>query len=248
MRIFTPSVELPFAGHPTLGTCHAWLEMGGAPKDAAAVVQECAAGLVRIRRGERPIGIRGTAVAAVGAGRRGGRGAGGADARDRARGHRRRPVGRQRAGLGGGHAAGCRGRAGAEARRPRGHGDRRGRPAPRGRRGRLGAAGVHELQRRRRRGSGHRQPERVGGAVAPERRVRRGALRRRAGHGHRPPRPGAHLAGRGRHDLGGRRDRHLRVGPGRAAARVQQRGQTPMLHHGAAGELVPTPACRVTKS
>ena len=52
MRIFTPSVELPFAGHPTLGTCHAWLEMGGAPKDAAAVVQECAAGLVRIRRGE----------------------------------------------------------------------------------------------------------------------------------------------------------------------------------------------------
>ena len=52
VRIFTPSVELPFAGHPTLGTCHAWLEMGGAPKDATAVVQECAAGLVRIRRGE----------------------------------------------------------------------------------------------------------------------------------------------------------------------------------------------------
>ena len=52
VRIFTPSVELPFAGHPTLGTCHAWLEMGGAPKDAAAVVQECAAGLVWIRRGE----------------------------------------------------------------------------------------------------------------------------------------------------------------------------------------------------
>ncbi len=51
VRIFTPSVELPFAGHPTLGTCHAWLEMGGAPKDAAAVVQQCAAGLVRIRRG-----------------------------------------------------------------------------------------------------------------------------------------------------------------------------------------------------
>jgi PhzF family phenazine biosynthesis protein len=52
VRIFTPSVELPFAGHPTLGTCHAWLEMGGAPKDAGVVVQECAAGLVRIRRGE----------------------------------------------------------------------------------------------------------------------------------------------------------------------------------------------------
>ena len=49
-RIFTPTVELPFAGHPTLGTCHAWLEIGGSPQDEAAVVQECAAGLVRIRR------------------------------------------------------------------------------------------------------------------------------------------------------------------------------------------------------
>jgi PhzF family phenazine biosynthesis protein len=50
VRIFTPSVELPFAGHPTLGTCHAWLEMGGAPQNESAIVQECAAGLVRIRR------------------------------------------------------------------------------------------------------------------------------------------------------------------------------------------------------
>ena len=50
VRIFTPSVELPFAGHPTLGTCHAWLGMGGSPRDEAAVVQECTAGLVRIRR------------------------------------------------------------------------------------------------------------------------------------------------------------------------------------------------------
>jgi PhzF family phenazine biosynthesis protein len=49
VRIFTPSVELPFAGHPTLGTCHAWLEHGGSPHDPAAVVQECGAGLVRIR-------------------------------------------------------------------------------------------------------------------------------------------------------------------------------------------------------
>jgi PhzF family phenazine biosynthesis protein len=52
VRIFTPTVELPFAGHPTLGTCHAWLGMGGAPQDEAAVVQECGAGLLRIRRGE----------------------------------------------------------------------------------------------------------------------------------------------------------------------------------------------------
>jgi PhzF family phenazine biosynthesis protein len=49
VRIFTASVELPFAGHPTLGTCHAWLEQGGSPHDPAAVVQECGAGLVRVR-------------------------------------------------------------------------------------------------------------------------------------------------------------------------------------------------------
>ena len=43
--------ELPFAGHPTLGTCHAWLEAGGVPRTDGVVVQECAAGLIRIRRG-----------------------------------------------------------------------------------------------------------------------------------------------------------------------------------------------------
>jgi PhzF family phenazine biosynthesis protein len=52
LRIFTAAVELPFAGHPTLGSCHAWLESGGSPKDAEAVVQECGAGLVRLRRTE----------------------------------------------------------------------------------------------------------------------------------------------------------------------------------------------------
>ncbi|HEY3542003.1 MAG TPA: PhzF family phenazine biosynthesis protein [Gaiellaceae bacterium] len=59
VRIFTsaaatpdrPSAELSFAGHPTLGTCHAWLEAGGVPRDTGTVVQECGAGLVRIRRG-----------------------------------------------------------------------------------------------------------------------------------------------------------------------------------------------------
>src|SRR5438105_8207082 len=50
VRIFTPVAELPFAGHPTLGTCHAWLEAGGTPGDDAAIVQQCAAGLVPIRR------------------------------------------------------------------------------------------------------------------------------------------------------------------------------------------------------
>jgi PhzF family phenazine biosynthesis protein len=52
VRIFTAAAELPFAGHPTLGTCHAWLETGGSPQDAAAMVQECQAGLVRVRRTE----------------------------------------------------------------------------------------------------------------------------------------------------------------------------------------------------
>ncbi len=50
VRIFTPDQELPFAGHPTLGTCHAWLEAGGVPRDCEEVVQECATGLVRVRR------------------------------------------------------------------------------------------------------------------------------------------------------------------------------------------------------
>lgn len=50
VRIYTPGGELPFAGHPTLGSCHAWLEAGGAPKNQDFIVQECAVGLVNIRR------------------------------------------------------------------------------------------------------------------------------------------------------------------------------------------------------
>ncbi len=52
LRIFTPSRELPFAGHPTLGSAHAWLEAGGSATDTE-VVQECGAGLVTIERGPR---------------------------------------------------------------------------------------------------------------------------------------------------------------------------------------------------
>jgi PhzF family phenazine biosynthesis protein len=52
VRIFTPSLELPFAGHPTLGTCHAWLETGGSPRADGVIVQECGAGLVPIRRAD----------------------------------------------------------------------------------------------------------------------------------------------------------------------------------------------------
>lgn len=49
VRIFTPGGELPFAGHPTLGTCHAWREAGGQPSRDGVIVQECQAGLIRIR-------------------------------------------------------------------------------------------------------------------------------------------------------------------------------------------------------
>jgi PhzF family phenazine biosynthesis protein len=50
VRIFTPTAEIPFAGHPTLGTCHAWLETGGMPRDPGTVVQHCGSGLVEVRR------------------------------------------------------------------------------------------------------------------------------------------------------------------------------------------------------
>jgi PhzF family phenazine biosynthesis protein len=50
VRIFTPELEAPFAGHPTLGTCHAWLEAGGEARSPDEIVQECGVGLVRIRR------------------------------------------------------------------------------------------------------------------------------------------------------------------------------------------------------
>lgn len=49
VRIFTPTVEFPFAGHPTIGTCHAWLEAGGVPQAEGVVVQQCGAGLVTLR-------------------------------------------------------------------------------------------------------------------------------------------------------------------------------------------------------
>ena len=52
VRIFTTSTELPFAGHPTLGSCHAWLLAGGVPNDPRRVVQECGVGLVAIDRDE----------------------------------------------------------------------------------------------------------------------------------------------------------------------------------------------------
>jgi predicted PhzF superfamily epimerase YddE/YHI9 len=54
VRIWTVGGELPFAGHPTLGSAHAWLEAGGVPRREGVVVQECGAGLVELRRGADP--------------------------------------------------------------------------------------------------------------------------------------------------------------------------------------------------
>lgn len=50
VRIWTPRMELPFAGHPTLGSCHGWLTRNVAPRQPDVIVQECAIGRVRIRR------------------------------------------------------------------------------------------------------------------------------------------------------------------------------------------------------
>ncbi len=54
VRIFTPGAELPFAGHPTLGTAHAWLKAGNTPRQPGVLVQECGVGLVTLKQfGER---------------------------------------------------------------------------------------------------------------------------------------------------------------------------------------------------
>lgn len=52
VRIFTPGGELPFAGHPTLGSCHAWLAAGGLPRSPGRVVQQCGVGQVVVRQGD----------------------------------------------------------------------------------------------------------------------------------------------------------------------------------------------------
>jgi PhzF family phenazine biosynthesis protein len=57
VRIFTGSTELPFAGHPTLGTGHAWLEAGGVPASSDQIIQQCAAGLIRVRRQDGLLGF-----------------------------------------------------------------------------------------------------------------------------------------------------------------------------------------------
>ena len=68
VRIFTPGGELPFAGHPTLGSCHAWLQAGGQAQSAERVVQQCAKGLIHITR-EAGSGASGTSGTSDASGR-----------------------------------------------------------------------------------------------------------------------------------------------------------------------------------
>jgi len=58
LRIFTPADELPFAGHPTLGSAHAWLEAGGVPATEGRIVQECGVGLIELRRDGEDLAFR----------------------------------------------------------------------------------------------------------------------------------------------------------------------------------------------
>lgn len=58
VRIFYPAGELPFAGHPTLGTCHAWLAAGGIARNPDHIVQQCGAGLVPIARDDGALAFR----------------------------------------------------------------------------------------------------------------------------------------------------------------------------------------------
>ena len=58
LRIFTPAEELPFAGHPTLGSAHAWLEAGGVPATEGRTVQECGLGLIELRRDDADLAFR----------------------------------------------------------------------------------------------------------------------------------------------------------------------------------------------
>ena len=66
VRIFYPAGELPFAGHPTLGTCHAWLESGGKPHAPGMIIQECGAGLIEVRQEEELLAFKAPAFTRTG--------------------------------------------------------------------------------------------------------------------------------------------------------------------------------------
>ncbi len=65
VRIFTPGGELPFAGHPTLGSCHAWLEAGGKPRGATSSCRNAASAWCKIRRDGDAPGLRRAAAASA---------------------------------------------------------------------------------------------------------------------------------------------------------------------------------------
>ncbi|MDG2003118.1 MAG: PhzF family phenazine biosynthesis protein [Novosphingobium sp.] len=67
VRIFYPAGELPFAGHPTLGTCHAWLRAGGKPKHDGVIVQECGVGLVEVRQENELLAFKAPPLSRTGA-------------------------------------------------------------------------------------------------------------------------------------------------------------------------------------
>jgi len=200
LRIFTPGGELPFAGHPTLGSGHAWLEAGGVP-NGEHVVQECGVGLVHLRHGDR------LAFAAPPLIRTGPVEDGDLDRIAAAlRIDRADVVDSQWADNGAGWVAvRLRDAAAVLALEP----DFTafdpfdigvvGLCPPGGERVR--ATGRHP------RGPGHRLPQRSPRPVAHGQRHPAAVVRRRAGYGARPRRPGAHRHRRRRHDLGRRRDR-----------------------------------------
>ena len=98
LRIFTPGGELPFAGHPTLGSAHAWLEAGGVPR-SDILVQECGVGLLHLRRTER-LAFAAPPLIRVRSGRRRRRRPDRHRASDQPGRPGRQPMGRQRRGLG----------------------------------------------------------------------------------------------------------------------------------------------------
>ena len=180
VRIFTPTLELPFAGHPTLGRCHAWLEArGGAPpeRDRAGVRRRARARSAASRTGSRSRRRRCCAAGPVDEETLGR--ASPAVLGDRPRGDRRRRVGRQRPGLGRRHCSPTPRRC---SRVRPGYDDLDvgvvGLHPPDG--DALRAARVLPEGRRDGRGPGDRQPQRLGRPVAAAQRRRDRAVRRRA--------------------------------------------------------------------
>ena len=117
VRIFTPTRELPFAGHPTLGTAHAWLEAGGPPARRDVIVQECAAGLITLRRTAQGLAFKAPSTLRTGPVDEPTLHEIAAVLGVAPRGDHRRPVGRQRPRLGRRRAGQRRGGAGGQAGR-----------------------------------------------------------------------------------------------------------------------------------